>query len=77
MAGKIKHLIDLVVQQRAKGDPLVVIMTRSKLALRGVDPDRFTEESEDNPEILKIIRTIAAELGAKIEPVPKREQPCR
>lgn len=68
MAGQIKRLIDSIIQQRAKGDPLIAIMTKSKLVLRGVDPDRFNSESEDNPEVLTIVRAIAAELATKVEP---------
>jgi len=68
VAGQIKRLIDSIIQQRAKGDPLIAIMTKSKLVLRGVDPDRFNSESEDNPEVLTIVRAIAAELATKVEP---------
>ena len=51
-------------------------MTKSKLALRGVDPDRFNGESEDDPEVLAIVRAIAAELATKIEP-NQENQPCQ
>lgn len=77
MPGQIKHLIDSIILQRAKGDPLIVIMTKSKLVLRGVDPDRFNDESEDNSEVLAIVRAIAAELGTEVEPSQERNQPCR
>lgn len=77
MAGQVKRWIDSIIQQRAKGDPLIVIMTKSKLALRGVDPDHFNLESEDNPEVLAIVRAIAAELGTRVEPSQERVQPCR
>jgi hypothetical protein len=63
MAGQIKRMIDSIIQQRAKGDPLVRIMTRSKLILRGVNPDRFSGSSADDPEVIAIIKTIADELG--------------
>lgn len=76
MPGQIKHLIDSIIRQRAKGDPLIVIMTKSKLVLRGVDPERFNDESEDDSEVLAIIRAIATELGTDVEPRRERIQPC-
>jgi hypothetical protein len=63
MAGQIKRMIDSIIQQRSKGDPLISIMTRSKLILRGVDPDRFSGDSADDPEVVTLLNVIAAELG--------------
>jgi hypothetical protein len=67
MAGQIKQMIESIVEQRAKGDPLIRIMTRSKLILRGVDPDHFDGSSRDDPEVMAIIEAIAAELGTPLE----------
>jgi hypothetical protein len=60
-------MIDSIIQQRAKGDPLICIMTKSKLILRGVDPDRFDGSSADDPELIAVIKAIAAELGTSLE----------
>jgi len=67
MAGQIKRMIDAIIEQRAKGDPLIRIMTKSKLLLRGVDPDRFNRNSADDPQVVATIRAIAAELGTPLE----------
>jgi len=67
MAGQIKCMIDALIEQRAKGDPLIRIMTKSKLLLRGVDPDRFNRNSADDPQVVATIRAIAAELGTSLE----------
>jgi len=67
MAGQIKQMIDAILQQRTKGDPLIRIMTKSKLILRGVDPDRFNGGSADDPQVMAIVKSIAVELGTPLE----------
>jgi hypothetical protein len=47
-------------------------MTKSKLILRGVDPDRFSGSSADDPEVMVIIKAIAAELGTALESTKER-----
>jgi len=76
MAGQIKHMIDSIIQQRAKGDPLIRIMTKSKLILRGVDPDRFDGSSADDPAVVAVLQVIAAELGTTLKSGPQGGETC-
>jgi hypothetical protein len=57
-------MLDNIIQQRAKGNTAIALTTKTKLILKGVNPDRFSSTSEDDPQILAKVRVIAAELGA-------------
>ena len=44
MAGKIKKMIDGIIQQRAKGNPAVVSSTKIKFIMKGIYPDKFDQD---------------------------------
>jgi len=67
MAGQIKRLIDEIVEQRAKGNPLLVETTRAKLIFKGLNPARFHGGSPDDPKIIAKVRAIAVDLGVELE----------
>ena len=48
MPGQIKHLVDSILEQRAKGSPTLFYATKTKLILKGVNPDNFTAVSPDD-----------------------------
>jgi hypothetical protein len=66
MSGQIKRLVDFIVKERSKGDPLVADTTRVRLLLKGVDPARFTAESNDDPATLDRVRKAAIDFGIKL-----------
>ncbi|MCD8350444.1 MAG: hypothetical protein LUC93_07535 [Planctomycetaceae bacterium] len=63
MAGKVKVLIDQLIQLRTKGDRGLVAPLKIKLIMKGVDPDMFDAESPDNPVVIQRLVTIAKEMG--------------
>ncbi len=63
MAGQIKRMLDSIINQRAKGNPTVALTTKTKLILKGVNPDRFSSASDDDPAFIAKVQVIAAELG--------------
>ena len=63
MAGLIKRLIDSIIEQRAKGNPVIVETTKAKLILKGVNPEKFNCASTDDPGVEARVRAIAAQLG--------------
>lgn len=65
MAGQIKRLIDLIVAQRAKGNPTIALTTKAKLVLKGVNPNSFGDTSPDDPALLVRLKNIAADLGVR------------
>ncbi|HTS37693.1 MAG TPA: hypothetical protein VMH04_18605 [Candidatus Solibacter sp.] len=66
MAGEIKRLLDQIIQQRARGDELIVQTTQAKLIFKGINPSRFTSDSPDEPIIIAKIKAIAADLGVNL-----------
>ncbi|MBN1188352.1 MAG: hypothetical protein JXA46_01255 [Dehalococcoidales bacterium] len=66
MAGKIKQLIDTIVEVRSKGNETIRNTTLAKIMLKGVNPDIYNEQSPDNEEVIARIRQIAGDMGVKI-----------
>ena len=67
MAGKIKNLIDTIIENKSKGSNLIKLTLKTKLVLKGVDPDHYSETSPDNPEILEKLKELARELNISID----------
>ena len=62
MPGKVKQMIDSILEQRSKGDPVLLRTTKIKLMLKGINPDNFTLQSEDDPVILEKLNKLMGEL---------------
>ena len=62
MAGKIKQMIDMIIAQRAKDNPMLVGVVKTKLMLKGIDPNKFTLQSDDDPAIIAKLEAVAREL---------------
>lgn len=65
MSGQIKKLIDSVVQARSKGNVALATITRAKLAFKGINPDKYTDNSPDDPAILIRLQSIADEFNVR------------
>ena len=52
MAGKIKEMIDTLVNRRAQGNSVLEGVVKIKLILKGIDPKMYTQESDDDPAII-------------------------
>jgi len=63
MPGQIKHMLDSIMQQRSKGNATLLLTTKTKLILKGFDPDRFGADSPDDPVVMTRVRAVATELG--------------
>lgn len=66
MAGQIKRMIETIVTKRANGNPTVATTTRTKLILKGINPDKFNALSADDAAVMAKLRAIAGELGVQI-----------
>jgi hypothetical protein len=66
MAGQIRRLLDRIVVERGKGDEVLGMLTKAKLALKGFDPDRFTLATPDDPATIARVKQIALELGVTL-----------
>ncbi|MEA5112396.1 MAG: hypothetical protein VB050_00055 [Geobacteraceae bacterium] len=52
MAGKIRQLIDAIINQRAKDNPMLERVIKTKLILKGINPNRYTPQSDDDPVVI-------------------------
>jgi hypothetical protein len=63
MAGKIKQLLDKLIEVRSKGNPTLVNTTKTKLALKGIEYDNFNANSPDDTVLIKKVIDAAKEMG--------------
>jgi hypothetical protein len=66
MPGQIKRKIETIVKERSRGNPTVANLTKTKLILKGIEPDKFTINSPDDPETIQRLRAIASEMNVKV-----------
>ncbi|WP_225071238.1 FIST N-terminal domain-containing protein [Desulfuromonas sp. CSMB_57] len=62
MAGKIREMIDTIIQQRAGGNPMLERIVKTKLILKGINPARFTPQSEDDPTVMACLEQFLQDL---------------
>lgn len=66
MAGKIKKIIDSIINQRSSGNPVLASTTKTKLLIKGIDPDKYSDSSDDDPSVIAKLEALAAELNVKL-----------
>ncbi|MGD9006913.1 MAG: hypothetical protein PVG41_03275 [Desulfobacteraceae bacterium] len=64
--GKTKLILDSIITQRSGGDPNVAKMIRTKFMLKGINPDAFSLDTPDDPNLVKRLKDLAAKMGVKI-----------
>ena len=62
MAGRIRRMIDAVIAQRAVGNPMLEKIIKTKMILKGVNPNKYTLESDDDPVVLEKLERMLREL---------------
>lgn len=67
MAGQIKQMLDAIILERSKGNSVVAVTTKTKIILKGIDPDKYTAGSADDPTTIQKVRDIARELGVTLQ----------
>lgn len=63
MAGKVKAMIEQLIDLRTRGEHGLVAPLKIKLIMKGVDPDLFDADSPDNPVVIQRVIAIAKEMG--------------
>jgi len=66
MAGQIKKMLDQIIETRSQGDSFLVLTTKTKLVLKGINPEKYDRNSEDNPWVINEVRRIAKEMGVAL-----------
>lgn len=62
MAGKIKMMIESIIEQRAKDNAMLQGVIRTKLMLKGIDPKKYTLQSDDDPAIISKLELLVKDL---------------
>jgi hypothetical protein len=52
MAGRIREMIDTIIGHRAQDNPMLAGVIKTKLVLKGIDPNKFNRHSDDDPVII-------------------------
>ena len=63
MTGKIRKMIDQIIDKKSGGKPVLANVIMTKLILKGIDPTKFNGSSPDDPAIMAKVARIAAEMG--------------
>ena len=66
MAGKIKKMLNEIMAKKSGGHPTLLITTKTKLVLKGLNPDKYDAYSADDPDIIKKVMITAQEMGVSI-----------
>lgn len=66
MAGQIKLLLDRIILEKAKGDPIMEKLTKTKLLVKGIRVETFTPISEDDPVMLQKVQQVAQDFGVTL-----------
>lgn len=70
MAGTIKLMIEKILAERSRGNESLVRVIKTKLMLKGINPDKYDEFSDDDPKIIKRLKKMTHEMsGAVRRPV--------
>ncbi|MCB0193608.1 MAG: FIST C-terminal domain-containing protein [Anaerolineae bacterium] len=75
MAGKIKKMLDQIIETRSKGDYFLEQITKTKLIIKGINPDKYHDNSPDTPKIMQDVRRIAQQLGVTLQKEPVSIKP--
>jgi hypothetical protein len=67
MPGKIKVMIDQIIEQKSAGNSMVAGTVRTKLLLKGIDPSKFDASSPDDSTVIQKIKTAASEMGVHLK----------
>jgi hypothetical protein len=66
MPGKIKRALESIISQRSKGDATLALLTKTKIVLKGINPDKFDANSPDDPAVMAKVMAIANDLRVAI-----------
>lgn len=66
MAGRIKNVLDEILRQKANGHPTILMATKTKLILKGLNPDKFNAASPDDGVLLSKALEAAREMGVRL-----------
>lgn len=64
--GRIRKIIERIVEVRSGGDPTIENNIKTKLALKGINPFKYSRETLDDPKIIARLHKMAAAMGINL-----------
>lgn len=65
VAGRIRNLIDRLIELRTGGRAQMTHFVRAHLVLNGINPDEFDRNSPDHPDVVARLEAMIQEFGGK------------
>jgi hypothetical protein len=65
--GETRQLIDRIIVARSGGNPTIAKNVKTKLMLKGINPDAYFNDTLDNPKTLEQLRQMAAAMGVNLK----------
>lgn len=62
MPGQIKQLIEEIIAERSKGNEMLAKVVKTKLILKGINPAHFTNQTDDDPALIKKLENMRQNL---------------
>jgi len=75
--GKTKQIIDRIIEVRSGGNPVIVKDIRVKLMLKGINPDAYSDNTLDNPQMLEKLHSLAASMGVGLVNKASSDDPTK
>jgi hypothetical protein len=63
---KVKQMVDDLIRIRSNGKEAIAINTRIKLLMKGIDAKNITENTPDDPQMIKKILQVADEFKIQL-----------
>jgi hypothetical protein len=64
--GRAKLLIDQLIQKRANGKEFLIINTRMKLLMKGIDVNKISDQTPDDQKLIDKIMQVAQEFNISL-----------
>ncbi len=65
--GRAKKLLDAIILKRSRGVGAIAKAIKVKIALKGINPDSLTEDTPDDPVLLKKLLNLAQSYGLRVK----------
>jgi hypothetical protein len=65
--GKTRQIIDRIISARSGGNQLLAKNIKTKLMLKGINPDSYFDDTPDDDKMLNELRILASKMGVDLE----------
>ncbi len=66
MAGRIKIMIDTIIDKKTKGNLNLKRIMEAKLIIKGINPMNYNSSSPDDPVVITKLETLADDMGIQV-----------